>query len=131
MNIRWNGHLLTVAHESLGGLPNGILVDPPIALDQIGIALGMPVQIDGTALRVPGASLVVFLRGAASWSPAMPVVHGLSRSTRARARASARWSSLPTQAPRVGLGPLLVGLVDQKAKRRVRWGGPRPDRWRP
>src|SRR6186997_420294 len=82
MNVRTNGHLVTVAHESLGGLPNGILVDPPIPLDQIGIALGMPVQIDGTALRVPGASTTVLLNGALRWSPEMPIVRGLTQSAR-------------------------------------------------
>lgn len=113
LNIRWNGHLLTVAHESLGGLPNGILIDPPIALDQIGIAPGMPVQIDRTAVRVPGASLLVFLRGAASWSPAMPVVRALSQSARTE-RGERALELAADQAPRVGLGPLLVGLVDQQ-----------------
>lgn len=114
LNIRWNGRLLTVAHESVGGLPNGILVDPPVAFDQIGVALGMPVQFDATALRVPGASLVILLRGALSWSPAMPVVHGLSRSTRHQ-RAERAMGLAADGAPRVGLGPLLVGLVNQKA----------------
>lgn len=114
LNIRRNGHLLTVAHESLGGLPNGILIDPPMALDQIGIALGMPVQFDGTTLRMPGASLVVLLRGAASWSPAMPVVRGLSQSARSR-RAEHAMALAAEGAPRVGLGPLLVGLVQEQA----------------
>jgi hypothetical protein len=114
LNIRLNGHLVTVAHESLGGLPNGILVDPPMALDQIGVALGMPVQFDGRALRVPGASLTILLRGAATWSPAMPVVHGLSRSAR-HERAERAMRLAADGAPRVGLGPLVVGLVNEKA----------------
>ena len=114
LNIRWNGQLLTIAHESMGGLPNGIQIDPAIALDQIGIALGMPVQIDGTALRVPGALLVIFLRGATSWSPAMPVVRGLSRSARSK-RAERAMELAADEAPRVGLGPLLVGLVNPHA----------------
>jgi hypothetical protein len=114
LNIRWNGRLLTVAHESLGGLPNGIQVDPPMALDQIGIALGMSVQVDGAALRVPGASLVVLVRGAASWSPAMPVVRGLRQSQRVE-RAERAMQLAADQAPRVGLGPLLVGIVDRQA----------------
>lgn len=114
LNVRVNGRLLTVADESLGGLPNGILVDPPIALDQIGIALGMPVQIDRTGLRVPGASLIILLRGAASWSPAMPVVRRLSPSAR-RKRAERAVELAADQAPRVGLGPLLVGLANPQA----------------
>ena len=113
LNIRWGGEgLVTVAHESMGGLPNGILVDPPIALDQIGIALGMPVQGDGSALHVAGARIVIFLAGAASWSPAMPVVGGLSMAARAdRARRALEIGA--ALVPRVGLGPLLAGLVDQ------------------
>jgi len=114
INVRTNGHLVTVAHESLGGLPNGILIDPPIALDQIGIALGMPVQFDGTALRVPGASSVVLLRGAATWSPAMPVVRGLGQAERS-GRAERALELAADGAPRVGLGPLLVSMVNQDA----------------
>ena len=56
VNIRWGDRLVTIAHESLGGLPNGMLIDPPIAMDQLGIALGMPVQCDSIGLHVPGAS---------------------------------------------------------------------------
>jgi hypothetical protein len=110
VNLRWRGDLLTIAHDSMGGLPNGVLVDPPIALDQIGIAQGMPVQTDGATLRVPGASLVVFLSGAASWSPAMPVLRGLPLATRVK-RAEAALALAADQAPRLGLGPLLPGLV--------------------
>jgi len=114
INIRWHDGLLTVAHESMGGLPNGILVDPPIALDQIGLALGMRVACDGTALRVPGASMVVFLAGAHSWSPAMPVIDGLTVAGRTE-RAERALQLAADQAPRVGLGPLLVGIGDPRA----------------
>lgn len=114
INIRWRAGLLTVAHESMGGLPNGVLVDPPIALDQIGIAHGMSVQSDGTTLRVPGASLVIFLGGAASWSPAIPVVRGLTAARRdERAQRALRVAA--DHAPAIGLGPLLVGIVDDRA----------------
>lgn len=112
VNIRWGDRLVTIAHESLGGLPNGMLIEPPIALDQVGIALGMPVQCDSIGLRVPGASLVVFLAGAASWSPAMPVVRGMSAGERAR-RAERALVLASQHAPRIGLGPLLAGIVDQ------------------
>jgi hypothetical protein len=114
VNIRWGDALLTVAHESTGGLPNGILVDPPIALDQIGISLGMPVQCDGIALRVTGASMVVFLAGAASWSPTMPVVRGMSIAGRVE-RADRALRLAAAEAPVVGLGPLLAGIVDDRA----------------
>lgn len=113
LNIRWGDRLLTVAHVSMGGLPNGILIDPPIALDQ-GIALGMPVQCDSIALRVPGASMVVFLAGAASWSPAMPVVRGMS-ATQQIERAERALELAAGQAPRLGLGPLLVAIADRGA----------------
>ena len=112
LNIRWGDRLVTVAHESMGGLPNGILIDPPLALDQIGIALGMPVQCDGIGLRVPGASMVVFLAGAVSWSPAMPVVRGMPVAEQTR-RAEEALGLAAGHAPHIGLGPLLVGIVDQ------------------
>lgn len=114
VNVRWHDGLLTVAHESIGALPNGIVIEPPIALDQIGIAPGMAVQSDGTTLRLPGASVAIFLSGAASWSPAMPVVSGLSIAARVD-RAQAALGHAADQAPRVGLGPLLVGLADDRA----------------
>lgn len=111
MNLRWGDQLVTVAHASVGGLPNGILVDPPVALDQIGLSPGMPVQGDGIALRVPGASMVVFLAGAATWSPDLPVMRVATASQIERAQRALQVAA--TQAPRVGLGPLLVGLVDE------------------
>lgn len=113
VNVRWGDELVTVAHASVGGLPNGVLVEPPVALDQIGLAPGMPVQGDGIALRIPGASMVVFLAGAASWSPALPVMHASPTARTERAQRALRLAA--TQAPRVGLGSLLVGLVDDGA----------------
>jgi hypothetical protein len=114
VNIRWSDRLVTVAHESMGGLPNGILIDPPIGLDQIGIAPGMRVQCDGTAFRVPGASMAIFLNGATSWSPAMPVVHGMSIVEQID-RAELALVLAADQAPHVGLGPLLVGFAHRQA----------------
>jgi hypothetical protein len=113
VNIRWGDRLLTIAHESIGGLPNGMNVEPPIALDQIGIALGMAVQCDAIALRVPGASLVVFLPGAATWSPAMPVIRGMPAVDRFD-RAERALAVAAGHAPRLGLGPLMVGLANQE-----------------
>lgn len=114
VNVRWGDGLLTVAHESMGGLPNGILLEPPGPLDQIGIALGMPVQSDGATLSVARASVVIFLAGAASWSPVMPVVHGLTVAQRTE-RAERALQLAADHAPRVGLGPLLVGIGDDRA----------------
>jgi hypothetical protein len=113
VNIRWGERLLTLAHDTMGGLPNGILIDPPLALDQIGIAAGMPIQCDGIALRVPGAPLVVFLARAGSWSPTMPVVRGMSLAEQT-GRAEQALGLAAAYAPRIGLGPLLVGIVDQR-----------------
>jgi hypothetical protein len=115
VNIGWPGGLLTLAHESMGGLPNGILVDAQIAFDQSGLAGGMLAVGDGATLRVPAASIVVFLSGAAPWSPAMPVVRGLTLSTRLR-QATRALRLAADHAPRVGLGPLLVGIADGQAE---------------
>jgi len=104
---------VTIRRACVGGLPNGILVDPPVAFDQIGLAPGMPVQGDGSALRVPGASMVIFLGGAASWSPALPTRDGDAVVRAERARRALEVAA--THAPRVGLGPLLVGMVDEGA----------------
>lgn len=110
VNISWGDRLVTVAHESMGGLPNGILVDPPIALDQVGLVLGMRVQGDGIALQVPGASTTIFLAGAASWSPAMPLLRGLTVARRTD-RAERALKLAADQAPQVGMGPLLAGIA--------------------
>ena len=110
LNLRWNGHLLTVAHESMGGLPNGILVDPPIPLDQVGITPAC--RCRSTPRRSAyGASMLVLLSG-----------HGAGRRHGGRARPQplranrarrAGDAARAGQAPRVGLGPLLVGIVDK------------------
>jgi len=115
VNIRWGPGLLTLAQESTGGLPNGILLDAPIALDQVGLAGGMLAVGDGAVLRVPAASLEVSLRGADTWSPAMPVLRGLTPSQRVR-RAERAFRLAADHAPRVGLGPLLVGIAVGRAQ---------------
>ncbi|MEO8251885.1 MAG: DUF2877 domain-containing protein [Chloroflexota bacterium] len=114
VNVRWGGGLLTIAHESVGGLPNGILIVPPLALNQFGLARGMTVKCDGETLRIPAASLVVHLSGAVGWSPAMPVVGHLATGTRA-ARARRALRSAADHAPRIGLGSLLGGLAGGEA----------------
>jgi hypothetical protein len=111
VNVRWGERLVTLAHAGVGSLPNGILVDPPVALDQIGLAPGMPVQGDGSAMSVPGASMVVFLAGAASWSPALPAISAAAATRIDRAQRALQLAA--AQAPRVGLGPLLLGIVDE------------------
>src|SRR6266571_2371075 len=114
VNLRWGNGLLTLAHESMGALPNGILLDAPIALDHVGLAGGMRALGDGAAIRIPAASLDVSLSGAVSWSPAMPVVRGLSPSKRQR-RAERALCLAADHAPRIGLGPLLVGMAGGRA----------------
>jgi hypothetical protein len=110
VNIRWKNGLLTLAQESVGGLPNGILLDAPIGLDQVGLAGGMRALGDGVALRVPAASLEVSLSGADTWSPTMPVVRGLPPSQR-EMRAERALCLAADRAPAVGLGPLLAGIA--------------------
>jgi Protein of unknown function (DUF2877) len=114
VNLRGGNGLLTLAHESMGGLPNGILLDATAALDQVGLAGGMRAFGDGAALRVPAASLDVSLSGAETWSPAMPVVRGLSPRTRQR-RAELARRLAADRAPRVGLGPLLAAMAGGQA----------------
>lgn len=112
LNIRWGDRLVTVAHESMGGLPNGILIDPPIALDQIGITMGMRVECDGIALRIPTASIAILLAGATTWSPKMSVVRGISMADGAD-RAERAMGLAADHVPRLGLGPLLAALADR------------------
>jgi hypothetical protein len=114
VNIRSENGLLTLAHESMGGLPNGILLDATAALDEVGLAAGMRALGHGAALRVPAASLHLSLSGAETWSPAMPVVRGLSPRQRLL-RAERAVNLAADHAPRVGLGPLLVGMSGGQA----------------
>jgi hypothetical protein len=114
VNIRWEHGLLTLAHESMGGLPNGILLDATAALDEVGLAGGMRASGDGAALRFPAAAIDVSLSGADSWSPAMPVLRGLSPRQRSR-RAERALRLAADHAPRIGLGPLLAGMAGGQA----------------
>ena len=109
LNIRWRRGLLTIAHESIGGLPNGVLVGSWPPLDSLGLAAHMHVASDGANLVVPEASLAVAFAGAALWSPAMPVVRGLARPAVERRVASA-YDVAAREAPDIGFGPLLAAL---------------------
>jgi len=110
INIRWHGGLLTVAQESVGGLPNGVLVSSPMPLDRIGLAAEMAVRVDGANLVVPAASLSFTLGAATTWSAAMPMVPGLAPTDRA-ARADVALRFAAVHAPPIGLGPLIFRLV--------------------
>ena len=110
INVRWNGDLLTIAHESVGCLPNGLLVAGPVALDQIGLRVGMSMQADATTLWAPTAARAISLSAAASWSPAMPAQSDLPPVLRA-ARAERALQVAAFDAPQAGLGPLLVALA--------------------
>lgn len=108
-NIRWGDRLLVVAHESVGGLPGGVLLASPTGLDRIGLAAGMVVRADGANLVVPEASLAVSLTAALRWSPRLPATRHISPGLRA-ARAERALQVAATAAPRMGFGPLLASL---------------------
>ena len=109
INVRWRGGLLTIAHESVGGLPNGVLVASWPPLDSLGLAAHMGVASDGAHLLVPEASLAIAFDRAVGWSPAMPVVRGLTSEMRAT-RVAAALQVAAREAPPLGLGPLLAAL---------------------
>ncbi len=110
VNIRWGDRLLILAHESVGGLPNGVLLASPPPLDRIGLTEGMLVRIDGGNLALPEASLVVGLAGAVWWSPSLPPIRVRSPRSRA-ARAQRALQVAAAAAPRVGFGPLIAALA--------------------
>ncbi len=65
----WDGRLVVLAKEAVGGLPNGILVGDDPDLPSLGIRPGMAARWVAGRLHIPAASLVVQADGAAQWSP--------------------------------------------------------------
>jgi hypothetical protein len=63
-----DGRLITVASDSVGGMPDGLNVGPSFAPLELGISAGMTVWADAQALVV-GTVLRVQLTGAETWSP--------------------------------------------------------------
>jgi hypothetical protein len=73
VNLETDDGLLTIAPDSVGGLPNGILIADagPRQVDfrVSGLRAGMPVVLDGTMLLVPATRFAVDLAHARPWSP--------------------------------------------------------------
>jgi len=110
INVRRGGRMVTIAHEAVGGLPNGLSVDTPRPLDRLGVRPGMALSTDGSTLSVPAASLQITISAATGWSPAMPALRILSTDRR-WARAAIALKAAAAIAPQLGLGPLLCGLA--------------------
>ena len=105
----WNGQLVTIANETVGGLPNGIVVGDEPEFTRLGINARDPARWAARRLTIPAALLVVCTDGAADWSPRIArreVAGWPLRSERARTLAgdarvpgglldlSASWSAL-------------------------------------
>lgn len=85
VNITTPDGLLTIASETVGGLPNGIVADLGPDFRALGIRTGMTVEADETGLFIPGIGLRLHLAGAVAWSPRIrPPSDGVSQ-------AAARW----------------------------------------
>jgi len=109
VNISSGGRLVTLAGTTAGGLPNGVMLATETPLDRIGIRPGMRAIGDGELLDLPSAGVTISLSAAAGWSPVMPVLQQLSRSTQ-RYRLDSSLDLARDTAPEAGLGPLLVAL---------------------
>ncbi len=85
-----DGRLIAVADDTVGGLPDGILVGDDPDFTRLGIRSGMTARWAAGRLRLPDASLVIRTERAGDWSPGIQrrVVTGWpTRSERARALA--------------------------------------------
>lgn len=109
VNVSSAGSLLTLVGAKAGGLPNGVMLATDTPLDQIGIRPGMRVAGDGDRLAIRSAGVMIFLTGASIWSPLMPVLPNLARSTRGY-RLDRALDLAGSAAPAIGLGPLLGAL---------------------
>jgi hypothetical protein len=71
VNLEFAGELVTLAGPSIGGLPNGIVLDAAVDFSELGLVAGGPVEcvLDREALSVDGGRLLADLRAASAWSP--------------------------------------------------------------
>ncbi len=117
INIRFGSLLATIARESVGGLPMGILVSGEQRLDHLGAVRGMAARVHGSDLVVPDAGLLITLYGAATWSPVMPIlpIEPIARRT---GRTAAVLRLAVAIAPRAGLAPLLAVMAGDTAAAR-------------
>jgi hypothetical protein len=88
--VRRDGRLIAIADDTVGGLPDGILVGDGPDFTRSGIHSGMTARWAAGRLRIPDASLVIRTERAVDWSPWIRrrAVSGWpTRSERARALA--------------------------------------------
>lgn len=116
INIRRGDRMLTVALESVGGLPNGLTVDSAAALDRLGIRPGMAVLRDVSSLSVPAASVAISLPAADGWSPRLPMSPQISTWDRSTSAAHALKLAAP-EVGAVGLGPLIAAMASGRSTR--------------
>lgn len=76
LNVSIDGALLAIAAPSVGGLPNGIVVDLGSDFRRIGIHAGMEIDHETQRLSIAGAAMAIELGEAAAWSPRLRVAAG-------------------------------------------------------
>ncbi len=110
INARCGPRILTIALDAVGGLPNGLSVSSLIPLDRTDVRPGMAVLADGSSVSIPAASLAISLSTATGWSPTIAVLSQPSACERS-ALAARALELAAANAPRIGLGPLLIALA--------------------
>jgi hypothetical protein len=112
-----DGHLIAIADPSVGGLPNGVLVDLGPDARALGLREGQPAVTGSRQLEVRAAGIRILLDGATPWSPR---IRDAGRAAADRwAKRSARVRSIAAQASATASGgsaPGFAGLL----------GGPGP-----
>ncbi len=102
VNLMADRALITVAADSAGGLPNGVLVHGNVDYRAAGLAVGMRAVLDTERVRIPAADLEIVTAHATPWSSRLPATDG------------ARWSGRTMPAHgilRSAAGPLPGGLA--------------------
>ncbi|HSO28923.1 MAG TPA: DUF2877 domain-containing protein [Candidatus Sulfomarinibacteraceae bacterium] len=119
VNLELGSRLVTLAGPAVDLLPNGVRLARAVDFRRSGVLAGMPVEVDGARVELPGAGLTIDVSQAASWSPRL--VHPVGNA--ADVVAQARWRSRAAEVRAlasvlvarrtdavVGLGALLAPL---------------------
>lgn len=111
INVSMADGLLAIASPSIGGLPNGILVELGPDLRALGLRPGMTVVATDRQVGIPSIGLEVDLAAAARWSPRLGSADGGADRAggRWRRRSAAAWAIAGRRAAAAGLGALLRG----------------------
>ena len=113
LNLETRHGLITISGPSVDPLPHGLRISTELDYRSTGLRSGQLVILERHRIRISGSNLEIDLRGAAPWSPRLPVISHSVTQARWRDRAAEmRCLAAAAVRARPGAGDGMGALID-------------------